>query len=55
MKKHKKVKCMGVKLYVPIEKKHNRPSMPRPAVYADRKKYDRRRQKTLLREEIADK
>lgn len=43
MKKNKVYKKQGVKVVEAIQAKENRPLFPRPAVYRDKTKYDRKR------------
>lgn len=47
MKKHKIVKIGGVKVAQEIKKDSDRPLFPRPVVFKDKRKYDRKRDKRV--------
>ena len=54
MKKHKKIKIKGTKAIVKLEKKKDRPSFPRPAVYEKKTDYKRSREVEKIRKDIND-
>lgn len=51
-KKFKRVSVCGTHTYVPVKKDHEREKFPCPAVFEDKSKYNRRREKQRLRKEI---
>ena len=54
MKKTKKIKINGIKIIVKLEKKTDRASFPRPAVYEKKTNYKRSREAAKIRKEIQD-
>ncbi len=52
MKKHKVKRIKGIKVVTEIKPDHDRPVLPRSAVFDLKTKYDRKRDKAKLRREI---
>ena len=52
MKKNNVKKIKKVKIVSKIEKKQDRPLFPRPAVFADKSKYNRKREKRNWKNEV---
>lgn len=52
--KYKKKRIKGIRITEKIEGKKERPMFPRPAVFKDKKTYDRQREKSKMRKELGE-